>query len=166
MFRPTFETLERREVFAANALAVAANAAMAQPPPGDNATPAVIQSLTVSGQGGNDVVRVATGDFNNDGRIDTFKQPQAGNAVLIALLLPYMEQDNIYKQYAQAPAFTNTTFDDQAFVAPVHVDFLGRDAAASDAVFVELDSLTDRFPAADRSQIIAILIGLVQPRLR
>lgn len=161
MFRPVFETLERREVFSADALALADGPATVAPNPVDHIAPAMVQSLTVDGAGGNDLVRVATGDINGDGRADALRRSAGGNAGLMALLLPYMEQDNIYKQ---VPAFTNITLDDQASVAPEHLNFLGRDAAASDALFTELDSLSDRFPEADRSQIIAILIGLVQSR--
>jgi hypothetical protein len=158
MFRPAVETLERREVFSAGPLG--------------------IHPLNISGQGSGDPIPAESISFNiaahGEGLAaspleiygNTAPRQFSGSAaadgtsnVLIALLLPYMEQDNVYRS---GSGYTDTTLDDESFIIPVQWDY-GRHAAAHDVIFAELADVGDRLPRDEESnQIIAILIGLAQ----
>jgi len=117
MYRPRLESLERRDLFHAAALVDAFDApALTQCPsyPYDVAPPSVAEA------GG---VRVAAGDVNGDGVADVPQAPlgyswgmnESGGFAIVSpdggrngeeatlpavqsFLLPYIEQDNIYKQ--------------------------------------------------------------------
>lgn len=171
MFRPSFETLEKREVFSAGSLSGP-------------------QPLSISGQGSDDPIptesisfnfaaptvpttaspaRAWDGDYGFDGvgisasvtrAVDTrsnststglhalagtafgvdfnpvpdrVTQASAGGGGPSNFLLPYLEQDNLYR------SFSGTVLDDQACVGNLYGDLLGRQpTAARDAVFGEL----------------------------
>jgi hypothetical protein len=82
VFRPTFETLEKREVFSAGPIDVPA------PPVSDIASPTGLVATTYG--------RGLVGDFNGDGRDDV--AGIAGDGIrALRQLLPYMEQDNVYQ---------------------------------------------------------------------
>jgi hypothetical protein len=147
MFRPTFERLENREVFATLlGLAPAAQLAPAMDP-----LPVEISSLKLAApeaspaaSRGGQFARVSAGDVNSD------------NADLLAAqVLPYIEQENIYKQITAVRG-------DGAFVSQLAQDLLGRTNDSShDAVFNQLSLTSDsRLGDLNRPQgIIAILIG-------
>jgi hypothetical protein len=133
-FRPAFENLEKRDVCAAGPLAVGSDhawghslAARADYPLADDMA-AHVDSSQASGDRSPAVVDVVDGTSNT----------------LTALLLPYIEQENLYKQ--------------RALIGPP-------DDSTRDAIFADLDANSSLFPSdAERSQIIAILIGLKAPR--
>ena len=200
-FRPSLENLEKREVFAANAAGLAVDAPLLAQGNGrvDAADYVTLQTNDDSSQ----VLGVAAGDFNGDGRPDLaasglfgdfdgdrdvegadflrspggqrrldmivdYIDPDLYRAAIDDLigwnsLLPYLEQDNVYKS---SLPFSNTMLDDQGFLSALYQDLLGtsNEAQASDAFFAELEAGMGDVPwsAPDRSQIIAVLIGLVR----
>jgi hypothetical protein len=143
MLRPTFERLENREVFATLlGLAPAAELLPAVDPlPMETVSLNFASPATATSEG--KFAGVAAGDVNSD-NLDFFH----------AQILPYIEQDNLYKQVASARG-------DQAFVNQLAQDLLGRTNDSShDAVFNSLTS-DSRLGDLNRPQgIIAILIGL------
>lgn len=144
MFRPTLERLENREVFA-NSLGISPVPDMlsaADPLPIAPLSSNLTSQAVATGH--DQVAGVATGDFNSDGA--DFVQ---------AMILPYIEQDNLYKQ-------VNSARGDRAFISQLYQDLLGRSNDTShDAVFNQLGFASDgQFGGMNRPQgIIAILIG-------
>jgi hypothetical protein len=133
MFRPIFERLENREVLASSL--------------GLSLTPEILPvvdpllvetaNLRLASKA------VATGDLNTD------------SADLVQVFLPYIEQDNLYKQ-------VNSVRGDRAFISQLSQDLLGRASdTPHDAAFNQLGLASDgRFGDLNRPQgIIAILIG-------
>ena len=145
--RPTLETLERREVFAADLAVCLAEAPVHEP-----------------------IAQVAVGDVNGDGRADLAGDKSlsfAGDGFGLVNLLPFIEQENVVR-------FQGGCNGNSDFVDAVYRE-LGSDAFAT-LPYMEQDNLYKRVNAvsesllgtggawgdADRQQIIAILIGLLQ----
>lgn len=145
MFRPTFERLENREVFATFLGISPAAELLPAVDPLPMETVSMNLASPAAATAGGQVARVATGDVNSDN--SEFLQSQ---------ILPYIEQDNLYKQVATARG-------DHAFMSQLAQDLLGRTNDSShDAVFDQLSLTSDsRLGDLNRPQgIIAILIGL------
>ena len=144
MFRPTFERLENREVLA-TALGISPAAELL---PAVDPLPMETVSLQLARRAtpiaDDQVAGVAPGDVNSD------------NSDLIqALILPYIEQDNLYKQ-------VNSARGDRTFISQLSQDLLGRSSdTPHDAALNQLGLASDgRFGNLNRAQgIIAILIG-------
>jgi hypothetical protein len=165
MFRPTLETLEKRELFAADltlAAVAAATVATAEASPVEDVALRLAEqvegeaaAVTVPKLDGNskDAAYVVAGrgqivgDWNGDGADVLSSQITSDGAFIeprfAQSLLPYIEQDNLYKQ-----------------VAALRENVLGN-ASARDALFADLGRLSDRPLAGEPQGIIAILIGLL-----
>jgi hypothetical protein len=137
MFHPTLERLENREVFA-----TLVDAAPALDPLRETISLAPV--AVVNEQVNEQAPRVATGDVTTDGA--DFVQ---------GFILPYIEQDNLYKQF-------NSARGDRALVTQLSQDLLGRsNDTQHDAALNQLGLAGDsQFDEMNRPQgIIAILIG-------
>jgi hypothetical protein len=173
MFRPSFETLEKREVFSAGPLVayqVGGNPE-SQPtesmslnvmPRGETFASAVGKdnlnvgpNVVVSGNAGNDALQVAAGDVNGDGRPGLLPHNFYGTGVYRAInrggdplpfafadgsvryqrqILPYIEQDNIYKSSAAGP---DIIVDDVFYLNGLYQDLHAQGASdnANDIIF-------------------------------
>jgi hypothetical protein len=144
MFRPTFERLENRKVLAGSLGISPATELLPEVDP----LPMETVSFNLASPGtaarGTQVAGIAAGDFNSD-HADFIQ----------ALILPYIEQDNVYK-------VVNSARGDRAFITQLSQDLLGRSNDTSlDAALNQLGLASDgRFGDLNRPQgIIAILIG-------
>jgi len=171
MFRPTLETLEKRELFAADLTQAAIAIPAAETVPVEvlaldivaqvEAELAAADTVTMPKLDGSskDAAYVAArrqivGDWNGDGADALSSQIASDGAFIEPFaqnLLPYIEQDNLYKQVASL------------------ADRLLDDPSSHDALFAELGGIADSPLAGEPQGIIAILIGLVDrpstPRL-
>ena len=151
MVRTRFEVLEKRQMFAASSLSDAVEAYVLMNCPNDvMARPEeVIPAEAIAG------------DFNNDGTDDL-----AGVKTHRAMLLPYVEQDNVYKaQASDAPPgrCAAVLVADIADGTSNTIMFSGAnsDDRAGERSFVDIweHAFADR-AGANANGIIAILIGL------
>jgi hypothetical protein len=149
-FRPTLETLERREVFSTAADLVPVVQAATDPVPTEQI------SLNFA-----DVAGVADGDFNGDGTLDLASMSFAGDGIGLHNLLPSIEQGNVYK-------FQGGCSGNNDLVDAVYRDLAGQDAVLllpyldQDNLYKQASFWVDAATEAERQQIIAILIGLLQ----
>ena len=174
-FRPTLEALERREVFSTFGVYGGEPAAMAAP-----AAESFSLNFTKI------EYNVATGDVNGDGAADVLASRSvsfAGDGFGLNNLLPYMEQDNLYKLTSSAIAadLPSADVDRQQIIAILIGLVRSSDGAGDaqnltditdgtsntlsvthDADFEKWASAFSSLPTEDRQQIIAILIGLAQ----
>jgi hypothetical protein len=149
-YRPTLESLERREVFSAD-LAVC----LAEAPVHESIAP-----------------QVALGDVNGDGRAVLAVNKGlafAGDGIGLVNLLPFVEQENLVRFQGGCNGNTDS-------VDAVYCDMAGRGTAAllpymeQDNLYKQASAISESLLAteggiwdeADRQQIIAILIGLLQ----
>src|SRR5688500_17912706 len=170
-FRPTLETLERREVFSTFGIY---DAAVAPEP----------QSFSINFT--KIEYNVAAGDVNGDGTVDVIASRSvsfAGDGFGLNNLLPYMAQDNLYKLTSSASAADLPWGDlDRQQIIAILIGLMRTSdeagdtqqltditdgtsntlAVSHDADFEKWASAFSALPSEDRQQIIAILIGLAE----
>jgi hypothetical protein len=174
MFRPSFEILEKREVFSVDPLLDMAMATAAGAP---DQQPADVyeEEVSLTDSHSSCAAQLMAGtygrgiaDFDNDGLddLDTCVSPASGDPnlnpvkddlvgwhfLLPSQVLPYIEQDNLYK----GTAFQNTIFDDAALLSS-----LDQDHSARDHVFAELDQVSNSLAVASNPP--SVLIGMLLP---
>jgi hypothetical protein len=133
MFRPAFENLEKREVFSVAQPMVPADGAdsvyVEEVSSGfQSQTRPMNDGVVAAGAGGIDAltlgpeVRGIGGDFNNDGSVDAADyvavragtpdrvQPSPHDIAFQRMLLPYLEQDNVYNLTANLTGARQAAF--------------------------------------------------------
>jgi hypothetical protein len=139
MIRTKFEALEKRQMFAASSLSDGAGA-----------------RFELSPTSGGEVALQLAGDFNADGAADL-----ASFAARRAMILPYIEQDNIYKNRTMLHELSPVVdVADGTSNTMMFRGAAGEEEATSRSIVDVWDHDITELPGENANGIIAILIGL------